>query len=165
MAEENLRAKVKASDTANTLDLVYTITPLSDLTVSRWAFSGFCLRMRKDAELAFYSPKGLVMLPNPNHLKPESDWPDAPWYACSLKLKDGTLFGAGIINHPKNPPTLWHNHRDVRMINPCVIAPAELRLPKLKPFVLRYRVVIFDGPVPAGLLNDKAAEWAGTTLP
>jgi len=160
LVEENLRATVKATDSANVLDLVYTLTPLSDMTVSRWAFSGFCLRVRKDAELAFYSPKGVVTLPNPSHLKPESDWPDAPWYACSLKLKDGTAFGAAVINHPKNPPTLWHNHRDVRMINPCVVAPIELHLAKLKPFLLRYRVVTFDGPVPTSLLNDKAAEWA-----
>jgi len=117
LLEENLHATVKASDSANVLDLVYTLTPLSDITVSRWAFSGFCLRVRKDAELAFHSPKGIVTLPNPSHLKPESDWPDAPWYACSLKSKDGTVFGAAVINHPKNPPTLWHNHRDVRMIN------------------------------------------------
>ena len=160
LVEENLRATVKATESANVLDLVYTLTPFSDITVSRWAFSGFCLRVRKDAELTVYSPKGIVTLPNPSHLKPESDWPDPPWYACSLKLKDGTVFGAAVINYPKNPPTLWHNHRDVRMINPCVVAPAELHLAKLKPFVLRYRVVTFDGPVPTGLLNDKAQQWA-----
>src|SRR5438309_225774 len=72
LLEENLRATVKAMESANVLDLVYTLTPLSDIIVSRWAFSGFCLRVRKDADLIFYSPKGVVTLPNPNHLKPES---------------------------------------------------------------------------------------------
>ncbi len=160
LIDENLRATVKIDNSANILDLVYTLTPLSDITLSRWAFSGFCLRVRKDAELVLHSPRGLVTLPNPRHLKPETDWPDAPWYACSLKMKDGTVFGAAVINHPRNPPTLWHNHRDVRMINPCIVAPAEVHLQKQNPLVLRYRVVTFDGPVPAGLLNDAAAEWA-----
>src|SRR6266850_50423 len=89
LVEENLQATVRATENANTLDLVYTLMPASDIILARWAFSGFCLRVRKDAELVFYSPVGRVNLPNPSHLKPESDWPDAPWYACTLKLKDG----------------------------------------------------------------------------
>jgi hypothetical protein len=91
-------------------------------------------------------------------LKPESDWPDAPWYACTVKLEGG-LAGAAIINHSSNPPTLWHNHRDVRMINPCIVAPAEVNLKKGQPLRLRYRVVTFDGEVPTAALNTLAAEF------
>ena len=146
------------SDNVYTFELDYELTPLSDIKLTRWAFSGFCLRTRKEGEIAFFSPNGLVTLPNPSHLKPESDWPDEQWYACTVKLESG-LSGAAIINHPSNPPTFWHNHRDVRMLNPCIVAPAEVNLIKDKPMRLRYCVVTFDGEAPTATLNRIAFEF------
>jgi hypothetical protein len=102
-----------------------------------------------------------VKLPNPSHLKPESDWPAAPWYGYQLKLKDGTVAGVAVIDHPKNPPSLWHNHRDVRMLNPCIVAPGEVVLKANEPLVLRYRVVAHDGPTRPDLLDRLAREWRG----
>jgi len=154
-----VEASFRTHDKVNRFDMEYELTPLSDIKLARWAFSGFCLRTRKEGEIAFYSPDGLVNLPNPSHLKPESDWPDAPWYACTVKLENGRLAGAAIINHPANPPTLWHNHRDVRMLNPCIVAPAEVNLAKDKPLRLRYCVVTFDDAVPTAALNRIAAEF------
>ena len=147
---------------ANLLDLTYTLTPAADLTLTRWAFSGFCVRTlgRDDApQLAAYGPAGEVTLPNPSHVKPESDWPAQPWYAYGLKLKDGKEVGVAVIDHPKNPPSLWHNQRDVRMLNPCVVAPAEVKLKANEPLVLRYRVVAFDGPVQNEQLDRLAKQW------
>ena len=76
-----------------------------------------------------------------------------------LRSEQRRLAGAAIINHPSNPPTLWHNHRDVRMLNPCIVAPAEMNLYKDTPFQLRYCVVTFDGEVPTAALNGIAAEF------
>ena len=73
-----------------------------------------------EGKLTAYDPAGEVKLPNPSHLKPESDWPAKPWYGYTLKLDDGKVAGVAVIDHPKNPPSLWHNHRDIRMLNPCV---------------------------------------------
>ena len=160
LIREELRASVTAADTANVLELVYRLRPQSDVTLSRWAFGGFCLRTRKDGRIGFYSPKGEASLPDPNYLKPDSDWPDAPWYAATVTLEDGKRFTAAVLNHPQNPPALWHNHRDVRMINPCIAAPAEVKLTKGKPLTLRYRVVAADGDVPTELLNRLAKEWS-----
>lgn len=148
---------------ANVIDLMYQIQPDADLTLSRWAFSGFCVRTRGDGKVTAYSPAGEVKLPNPSHVKPESDWPDAPWYAYTLRLDDGKVAGVAVINHPDNPPTLWHNHRDVRMLNPCIVAPAEVKLTAGKSLQLRYRVVAFDGEPPTGELN-RLAEWKSTTV-
>ena len=159
MLTEQLDAVAAPGADVNVLDLVYTLTPKSDLTLARWAFSGFCVRVRKDGELACRSPEGIVTLPNPNHLKPESDWPDLRWYAFTLKLTNGSQIGAAVINHPANPTTLWHNHRDVRMLNPCIVAPGEVKLKAGRRLTLRYRVVTFDGLVPAGRLNQLADEW------
>ena len=159
--QEVLSATVRAvpSAKAHVIDLVYTLTPASDLTLSRWAFSGFCVRTRGDGKLTAYSPAGEVKLPNPSHVKPESDWPAAPWYGYTLRFDDGKVAGVAVINHPDNPPTLWHNHRDVRMLNPCIVAPAEVKLKAKEPLVLRYRVVAHDGETPGAELDRLAKEW------
>jgi hypothetical protein len=68
--------------------------------------------------------------------------------------------GVAVIDHPKNPPSLWHNHRGVRMLNPCIVAPGEVELKAGKPLVLRYRVVAHDGPTPRELMDRLAKEWA-----
>jgi hypothetical protein len=161
---EDLRVAVHAAPEAkaNVIDLTYTLTPAADLTLARWAFSGFCVRSRGPADapqITAYGPGGEVKLPNPSHLKPESDWPAAPWYDYTFKLKDGTVAGVAVIDHAKNPPSLWHNHRDIRMLNPCIVAPMELTLKANKPLVLRYRVVAHDGPVPKEQLDELARDW------
>ena len=159
LIEEKVEATSSTADGLNVLDLVYRLTPKSDLTLSRWAFSGFCLRLRKDGDIRISSPAGLVLLPNPVHTKPESDWPDAPWYAGEQTLPGGAHVGTAVMSHPSNPPTLWHNHRDVRLLNPCIVAPGEVKLAAGKPLVLRYRVVTFDGALPVEKLNALAKEW------
>jgi hypothetical protein len=149
--------------TANVLDLYYTLTPTSDTTLSRWAFSGFCVRTRKDAELTAFGPHGEVKLANPSHVKPESDWPAQAWYAYELGLKDDRMVGVAVIDHPQNPPSLWHNHRDIRMLNPSIVAPAAVKLrggPGAPGLVLRYRVVAYDGRTPTDELNRMAKEFA-----
>ena len=156
---EKLEARSSFANGANLLDLVYRLTPKSDLTLSRWAFSGFCLRLRKGGDIRMSSPAGVVSLPNPIHTKPETDWPDARWYAGERTFADGTRIGAAVLNHPSNPPTLWHNHRDTRMINPCIVAPAEVKLKSGEPLVLRYRVVTFDGALSVENMNALAKDW------
>jgi hypothetical protein len=65
-----------------------------------------------------------------------------------------------VIDHPDNPPSLWHNLPPVRMLNPCVVAPGPLVLKAGKPLTLRYRVVATDGPVPGKRIDELAGEWA-----
>jgi len=165
--QEDLRVAVRTDPSAgaNVIDLTYTLTPTADLTLTRWAFSGFCVRTLGPGDapqLKAFGPQGEVTLPNPSHLKPESDWPAAPWYDYTLTLKDGkTVIGVALIDHPKNPPSLWHNHRDVRMLNPCIVAPDKVMLKANEPLVLRYRVVAHDGPAQPRQLDRLAAEWRG----
>ena len=73
LIDEKVEATSSIADGLNVLDLVYRLTAKSDLTISRWAFSGFCLRVRKDGDIRISSPDGVVLLPNPIHNKPESD--------------------------------------------------------------------------------------------
>jgi hypothetical protein len=160
---EYLRADARNLLGANVLDVQYTLTPKFEITLARWAFSGFCVRTRVDGRITAFSRDGEVTLPNPSHLKPESDWPAAPWYAYELRGVDrggpegGITVGVAVVDHPKNPPSLWHNHRGIGMINPCIVAPGAVRL-KMEdpPLVLRYRVITFDGRLP----HDKIARLA-----
>lgn len=157
---EDLAARLRVEGDLSILDLDYRLKPAADLTLARWAFSGFCLRMRKDGEGGLHSPAGPVTLPDPVHTKPETDAPDAAWYAAALVLPDGRKCGGAVINHPANPPTLWHNPRSIRMLNPCVVAPGALTWKAGSTVRLRYRVVAFDGGLPTERLNALASEWA-----
>lgn len=158
--ETLVAALIRPSESANVLDLKYTLTPAADLTLSQWAFSGFCVRTRKDAKLTALDPDGEVKLPNPSHLKPESDWPAKPWYAYELRLTDNTTVTVAVIDHPQNPKSLWHNHRDIRMLNPSIVAPAAVKLTAGKPLVLRYRVVAYDGQTQSNQLDRWAKDFA-----
>jgi hypothetical protein len=161
MIKETLVASLRQPNPiTNVLDLHYTLTPTADTTLTRWAFSGFCVRTRKDAELTSIGPDGVVKLPNPSHLKPQSDWPAQPWYAYELRLKDNRTAGVAVIDHPQNPPSLWHNHLDIRMLNPAIVAPAEVKLRGGEPLRLRYRVVAYDGRTPAAELDRLAKEFS-----
>ena len=158
--KEDLQASVGVEGEATVLDLTYTLTADADLTISKWAFSGFCLRMRKDGKAEVHGPDGLVHLAAPNHMKPETDWPAAPWYGYSLTLPDGSMVGGAVIDHPKNPPSLWHNAASIRMLNPAIMAPKEVVIKAGEPLLLKYRVVAHDGPTPKEQINRLAGDWA-----
>ena len=145
LIREELSCKVSRKEMAHILDVQYQLEPKANLTLAQWAFSGFCLRVRNAGKLTSFGPEGEVKLPNPNHMQPKSNWPDARWYAYELELPEGTVT-AGVASPAANPPTTWHNHRQTRMINPCIVAPAAVDLKGGKPLKLSYKVVLADGP-------------------
>jgi hypothetical protein len=154
LVKEDLQVKIRRDGVANVLDLVYTLTAEADVRLPKWAFSGFCARLRKDGKATIEGPEGEVKLAAPHHLKPESDWPAQPWYAYQIVLPDGTQVGAAVVDHPKNPKALWHNGMSMRMLNPCIVAPTELTIKAGEPLVFRYQVVTWDGPLPKDLLTS-----------
>ncbi len=159
LLRERLQATVSAIDNANILDLNYTLTSDDDVTLARWAFSGFCVRMPKTGKLAISSPDGPVDLPTPLHTKPESDWPATKWYDFTITYDDNTQAGITLIDHPRNPPSLWHNHKDIRMINPAITAPAAVTIKANERLILRYRVVAHDGPPDTKAINKLAEDF------
>lgn len=150
---EVVEAKAAVVDGLRILDLTYTLTPAEEVVVARWAFSGFCVRTRKDAKITAEGPEGAVKRPAPKHTDPASNWPDQPWYGFTMDFKDGAQAGVAVVGHPKNPPTTWHVATGIGMINPAVCAPAKLTLAAKAPFVTRYKVVAWDGPAPRERLN------------
>jgi hypothetical protein len=143
----------RQAKSAYVIDLNYHLTPATDITLDKTAFGGFCVKARKDGKGSYYSPSGLVQLPNPHHLKPESDWPTADWYDYTMKLNSVKTVGVAVLDHPANPPTTWHNLAPIAMVNPCVVAPGPVKINKGQTLQLRYRLVVHDGPTPVKLLN------------
>jgi hypothetical protein len=140
-------------ESAYVVDLNFHLTPAMDITLDKTAFGGLCVKARKDGDGSYYDPNGLVQLPNPHHLKPESDWPAADWYDYTMKLNSVKTVGIAVLDHPANPPTTWHNLAPIAMINPCIVAPGAVNINKGQTLQLRYRLVVHDGPTPVKLLK------------
>ena len=89
LLKETLTFSPRVEGSASVLDLVYVLNVDADLRIAKGAFSGFCLRMRKDGKVTVEGPEGEVKRPAPHHMKPETDWPAQPWYGYQVTLPDG----------------------------------------------------------------------------
>jgi hypothetical protein len=159
LVQERLTAVVSEMKGAYLIDLHYELTPRRNLTLGQSAFSGFCVKSRKQ-DGKFSGPGGPVTLAKPHHLKPESDWPAEAWYDYSFSLEGGGSAGVAVIDHAGNPETTWHNVLPIAMINPCIVAPAAVELEAGEPLALRYRLVIHDGAPPQQVIADAARGFA-----
>lgn len=157
--EEALAIEVKEQNGVFVIDMLFELVPRVDVTLNRTAFGGFCVKGRKEGDAIYTDPDGEVQLPNPHHLKPESDWPAKSWYDFTIALNDGKTVGVTVIDHPRNPPSPWHNLKPIAMLNPCIVANGPVTLTTNQPLHLRYRLVIHDGPPPMAVIERLAAEF------
>jgi len=144
---------------ARVLDLAYRFTSDYDVTLNRMAFTGLCFRCRKDGSYFYSDSKGEIGLPDSQPTVPESDWPARPWYSHTVTHGDGKTVASAVIDHPGNPPSLWHGVRLVSFLNPCIAASGAVHIPAGRPLTLRYRAVTRDGAFPAGWVDRMAARW------
>ena len=114
---------------ARVLDLTYRFTSEYDVTLNRMAFTGVCFRCRKDGQYFYADAKGEVALPDSRPTEPDSDWPARDWYSHTVTHENGTTVASALINHPSNPPALWHGVRLVSFLNPCIAAPRAVNIP------------------------------------
>lgn len=159
MIEEATTIAAREVRGAFVIDCDFRLTPTSDVTLRQTAFGGFCVKSRKDGKAAYFNPAGEVKLPAPHHLKPETDWPREDWYDYTIALESGKTIGVAVLDHPRNPPTLWHNLAAIAMVNPCIVAKGPVTIKKDEPLRLRYRLVVHDGPTPVELLKELNSEW------
>jgi methane monooxygenase PmoA-like len=157
--QEATTIRVGEEQGARVLDLTYRFTSDYDVTLNRMAFTGLCFRCRKDGQYFYSDSKGEVTLPDSGPTSPESDWPARDWYSHTVVRTDGKTVASAVIDHPSNPPALWHGVRLVSFLNPCIAAPGAVKIPARQPLTLRYRAVTDDGKFPDGLLDRMAAEW------
>jgi len=163
MIDEILFIVARQEESAYVIDLNFHITPAMDVTLDKTAFGGLCAKGRKDGKGSYYSPTGLVKLPDPHHLKPETDWLAADWYDYTIKLDSGKTVGVAVLDHPANPPTTWHNLAPIAMVNPCIVAPGPVSIKKGQTLNLRYRIAAHDGATPVDLLKRLTSEWRRKT--
>ena len=161
MIREALSIAAREAKGAYVIDLDFRLTPTSDITLRETAFSGLCVKARKEGKAVYSDPKGEVKLPSPHYLKPETDWPNADWYDYTIALNSGKTIGIAVLDHPGNPPTAWFNVAAIGIFNPCIVAPGPVTIKQGQPLRLRYRLVVHDGAAPAGLLAALAREWRG----
>ncbi len=157
--DEHTEICVREEEKSFVIDLDFRLTPQGDVTIDRTAFGGLCAKARKDGAGVYTGPSGAVKLPPPHHLRPESDWPAADWYDFSTTLKDGRTVGIAILDHPANPPTLWHNLAAISMVNPCIAAPGPVELKAGRTLRLRYRLAVHDGPAPVEQIRALSEDW------
>lgn len=153
MIRESTTIAARQQGKAYVIDLTYRLTPTVDVTLDQTAFGGFCAKTRKDGQAVYTSPEGAVKLPDPHHLKPETNWPAAAWYDRTVELESGKTIGVAVIDHPGNPPSTWHNLPPIAMVNPCIVAPGPVTIKQDQPLRLRYTLVVHDGPAPVELLG------------
>ncbi|HEY2011875.1 MAG TPA: DUF6807 family protein [Bryobacteraceae bacterium] len=157
--DEATTARVHDDGASRIFDMLFRFTSDSDVTLNQVAFTGLCVRCRKDGQAYFSDPKGKVDLPDSNALKPETDWPSQEWYSYTIALTSGKTVAAAVIDHPGNPRTAWHEPRYVSFLNPCIVATQPVNMTAGQPLTLRYRVVTHDGEFQAADLNRLAAEF------
>jgi hypothetical protein len=160
MAEETDEVTVTERDGVYVIDLAYRLTPLVDYVLPLQSFGGFAVQAQKYGDWYYSAAYGKVTLPPPTYSYPDSDWPSEPWYDYTIRLKsDGKTVGVAVLDHPLNPPTRWQN--TVWMLNPCITSFGTTTIHPDSPLVLRYRVVVHDGPPPVDVLQKLSVEWRG----
>jgi hypothetical protein len=159
MLDETTVTRISERDGAFILDFTFTLSPVVDYVLHKQSFSGFNFQGRKDGESYFTNSAGMVQLPNPHYSVPELNWPPAAWYGYVVKVPNGKIVGAAVIDHPSNPPSTWHNSRSLWMVNPVIAALAPYTIKSGSPLTLRYRVVVHDGPTPTAVVDKLAAEF------
>ena len=159
LLDETTVTRVTERDGTYVLDFSFTLAPLADYVLHKQSFSGFNFQGRKDGESYFTNSAGTVQLPNPHYSVPELNWPPSAWYGYVVKVPNGKVVGAAVIDHPSNPPSTWHNSRTLWMVNPVIASLSPYTIKAGAPLTLRYRVVVHDGPTPTAVVDKLATEF------
>ena len=142
------------------IDIYYRLAPVVDYVLNEASFGGFAVQAQKNGEWYYSNASGKVHLPDPTYDIPNSNWPSEAWYDYTIRLKsDGKVVGVAVLDHPLNPPTRWQN--TVWMLNPCITTFGPMTIHPDEPLMLRYRVVVHDGPTPTETLQKLSQEWRG----
>lgn len=160
MLDETDEVSVAERDGVYVIDLSYRFAPLVEYVLSQTAFGGFVVQAQKYGDSYYSAPYGKTQFRSPHYSNPDLDWPSEAWYDYTIKLKsDGKTVGVAVLDHPSNPPTRWHNV--LWMLQPCITTFGTVTIEPDAPLILRYRVVVHDGPTPTDVLQKLSLEWRG----
>lgn len=159
MMRERLTVKSRVVPEGNWHELTFTLMPTEDVRLPKAAFGGFCVKGVVGTNAVITTPRGAATLPPPRHDDPKTGWPDEAWYDYSVQLPTGKTAGVTVLSHPGNPPTRWHNPIGIGMINPCILMGGDRVLMADRPLVLRYALLVHDGPCPTAGLEKLATQF------
>ena len=115
-------------------------------------YGGFSVRIKLSPDTEFQDPNGEV--------KPQTTAVKAgPWLDVTTPAG-----GVAILDHPANPgyPQPWILREQRSMQNPAYPGREPVALSQTEPLVLKYRLVIHEGPLNRETLNRLEQEWAKT---
>lgn len=118
-------------------------------------YGGFSPRLRLGKDVRFLGPKGEV--------EPlQGPVAASPWIDVTGTNENGRLAGVAMLTHPTTPgfPPPWILRRSRSMQNAVYPGPTPVPLPQTDPLVLRYRLVIHRGGVPAEQIDRWQDEYA-----
>ena len=118
-------------------------------------YGGFSPRLRLPKDVRFLGPKGEVQpLPGPVEA--------VPWIDVSGTFAANRISGVSMLIHPTTPgfPQPWILRRRGSMQNPVYPGATPVLLPREKPLVLRYRLVIHREAVEEKQVNLWHREYA-----
>ena len=142
---------------ARVLDLTYRFTSDYDVKLNRMAFTGVCFRCRKEGPYTFADSKGRSRCRIPTRRNRRSDWPARDWYSHTSRSPAARLVASALIDHPSNPPSLWHGARLVSFLNPAS-RHRRRDIPAGRTLTLRYRAVAHE----AGSPRECSIGWRPT---
>ena len=167
LVEETTRIRIhRAGDHARKIDFEITLAALEDdLRIGgsedEKGYGGFSPRIWLPADVRFTGRGGVV--------KPEVTAVQAgPWLDVSGSLgAAGRTSGVAILTHPSLPvfPPPWILRDRASMQNAVYPGRAPVSLPRGKPLVLRYRLVVHRGDAAAAGIDRLQAEYETEALP
>ncbi len=157
--DETTTAVVRLEKDVNLFDFTFRLKSDRAFTIRQMAFTGFCVRCRKDGQYFMSNARGRVDLPDCNPVLPEENWPAEPWYSHTNALSTGKTIATALIDHPGNPASTWHYTKQISFLNASISALKPVTTRAGKPLTLRYRVLTHDGEFPAGLVDRYAVSF------
>lgn len=118
-------------------------------------YGGFSPRLHLPKDVRFQGPNGEVKpLPGPVDA--------SPWIDVAGTFAGHRISGVAILTHPTTPgfPQPWILRAQRSMQNPVYPGATPVLLPKEKPLMLRYRLVIHRGAVPPEQIDRWQREYA-----
>ncbi len=112
-------------------------------------YGGFSARIKLSPDTTFRDPNGPV---HPQTAAVKA----GPWVDVATPAG-----GVAILDHPENPgsPQPWILRSERSMQNPAYPGREPVALSETEPVVLKYRLVIHEGPVDPGTLNRLMKKW------
>jgi len=158
---------VGAPDASGTylIDWQATFTPTGDKDVvfNRNSYGGFAVRMAAECcgDQAAGKPAWTFL---DSEARANSNGRTARWVAYQGTAANGETAALAIFDHPDNPghPAWWQTRSQYPYLNPSLTCKEDYTLPAGQSLVLRYGVLVHQGPADAETLERRWKAFAAT---